>query len=87
MPSCVGQIFIDEEKRGLRHRSNRGPDTEAVRRVVRALALPVQRRSHVKHEQMRGRRIIVSTLAATEVQATVYDAARRDRTDLAARTA
>lgn len=62
-------------------------DTDAVRKVVRALVLPGQRRIHMKHEQMRRRRVIVSALAAAEIRATVYDAARRYRTDRAARTA
>ena len=52
-----------------------------------ATVLPGQRRIHMKHEQARRRRGIVSALAAMQVQATVYDAARRYRTDLAARTA
>ena len=62
-------------------------DTEAIRKTVRALVLPGQRRIHMKHEQARRRRVIVSALAAMQVQAIVYDAARRYRTDLAARTA
>ena len=62
-------------------------ETEAIRKVVRALVLPGQRRIHMKHEQVRRRRFIFSALAATEIQATVYDAVRRYRTDLAARTA
>ncbi|MGI8761572.1 MAG: hypothetical protein ACR2LF_09850 [Jatrophihabitantaceae bacterium] len=62
-------------------------DIDAIRKVIRTLVLPGQRRIHMKHEQARRRRIIVSALAATQVQATVYDAARRYRTDLAARTA
>jgi len=81
-------IFVDETKRaGYVIAAVTVPDTEAIRRVVRALVLPGQRRIHMKHEQARRRRIIVSALAATQVQATVYDAARRYRTDLAARTA
>ncbi len=81
-------IFVDETKRaGYVIAAVTVTDVEVIRRVVRALVLPGQRRIHMKHEQARRRRIIVSALAATQVQATVYDAARRYRTDLAARTA
>ena len=62
-------------------------DTEAIRKTVRALVLPGEPRIHMKHEQARRRRVIVSALAAMRLQATVYDAARRYRSDLAARTA
>lgn len=81
-------IFIDETKRaGYVIAAVTVADTDAVRKVVRTLVLPGQRRIHMKHEHPRRRRIIVSALAATQVQATVYDAARRYRTDLAARSA
>jgi hypothetical protein len=62
-------------------------DTEAIRKIVRALVLPGQRWIHMKHQLARRRRVIVSAMAAMQVRATVYDAARRYRTDLAARTA
>ena len=81
-------IFVDETKRaGYVIAAVTVSDTEAIRKIVRALVLPGQRRIHMKHEQARRRRVIVSALAAMQVQATVYDAARRYRTDLAARTA
>ena len=81
-------IFVDETKRaGYVIAAVTVTDAEAVRKVVRALVLPGQRRIHMKHEQARRRRILVSALAAMEIQAIVYDAARRYRTDLAARTA
>jgi hypothetical protein len=80
-------IFVDETKRaGYVIAAVTVSDTEAIRKIVRALVLPGQRRIHMKHEQARRRRVIVSALAAMQVQATVYDAARRYRTDLAART-
>ena len=82
------RIFVDETKRaGYVIAAVTVSDTEAIRTIVRALVLPGQRRIHMKHEQARRRRVIVSALAAMQVQATVYDAARRYRTDLAARTA
>jgi hypothetical protein len=81
-------IFVDETKRaGYVIAAVTVSDTDAIRKIVRALVLPGQRRIHMKHEQARRRRVIVSALAAMQVQATVYDAARRYRTDLAARTA
>jgi hypothetical protein len=81
-------IFVDETKRaGYVIAAVTVSDTEAIRKIVRALVQPGQRRIHMKHEQARRRRVIVSALAAMQVQATVYDAARRYRTDLAARTA
>src|SRR5664279_4015777 len=84
----ISQVFVDETKRaGYVVAAVTVPDAEAVRKLVRALVLSGQRRTHMKHEQPRRRRTIVSALAATDVQATVYDAARRYRTDLAARTA
>ena len=78
-------IFVDETKRaGYVIAAVTVSDTEAIRKAVRALVLPGQRRIHMKHEQARRRRVIVSALAAMQVQATIYDAARRYRTDLAA---
>ena len=83
-----GHIFVDEtERAGYVIAAVTVSDTEAIRKTVRALVLPGQRRIHMKHEQARRRRVIVSAMAATQVRATVYDAARRYRTDLAARTA
>ena len=73
-----GHIFVDETKRaGYVIAAVTVSDTEAIRKIVRALVLPGQRRIHMKHEQARRRRVIVSALAAMQVQATVYDAARR----------
>ena len=84
----MSHTFVDETKRaGYVIAAVTVTDTEAIRKVVRALVLPGQRRIHMKHEQARRRRVIVSALAAMQVQAIVYDAARRYRTDLAARTA
>jgi len=81
-------IFVDETKRaGYVIAALTVSDTEAIRKTVQALVLPGQRRIHMKHEQARRRRVIVSALAAMQIQATVDDAARRYRTDLAARTA
>ena len=83
-----GHIFVDETKRaGYVIAAVTVSDTEAIRKIVRALVLPGQRWIHMKHELARRRRVIVSAMAAMQVRATVYGAARRYRTDLAARTA
>ena len=63
------------------------PDPEAARRVIRGLILPGQRHLHMKHEQPRRRRAIVSALVATTVKTTIYDAGRGYPTDLATREA
>ena len=58
-------IFVDETKRaGYVIAAVTVSDTEAIRKTVRALVLPGQRRIHMKHEQARRRRVIVSALAA-----------------------
>ena len=81
-------VYVDETKRaGYVLAATAVPDPEATRRVVRSLVLPGQRRIHMKQEQPRRRRAIVSVLVATPVETTIYDAARRYRTDLAARAA
>lgn len=54
-------------------------DPEAVRKVIRGLILPGQRRLHMKNEQPRRRRAIVSALVATHVEVAIYDADREAR--------
>jgi hypothetical protein len=67
-------IFVDETKRaGYVIAAVTVSDTEAIRTIVRALVQPGQRRIHMKHEQARRRRVIVSALAAMQVQAIVYE--------------
>lgn len=84
----IAHVFVDETKRaGYVIAAVTVTDPEAVRKIVRDLVLPGQRRIHMKHEQARRRKIIVSALAATQIEATVYDAARRYRTDVTARSA
>ena len=62
-------IFVDETKRaGYVIAAVTVSDTEAIRKIVRALVLPGQRRIHMKHEQARRRRVIVSALAAMQVR-------------------
>lgn len=57
------------------------------RRVIRGLIQPGNRRLHMVDERPRHRPGIVAAVVATEIKATVYDAARRYRTDLSARAA
>jgi hypothetical protein len=58
-----GHIFVDETKRaGYVIAAVTVSDTEAIRKIVRALVLPGQRWIHMKHEQARRRRVIASAL-------------------------
>ena len=67
-------VYVDESKRtGYVLAATTVPDFEAARRVIRGLILPGQRRLHMKHEQPRRRRAIVSALVATTVETTIYD--------------
>lgn len=81
-------VFVDETKRaGYVIAAVTVTDPVATRNLIRGLILPGQRRLHMNHEQTRRRRAIVSALAGTELDATIYDAARRYRTEHEARTA
>jgi hypothetical protein len=55
---------------------------KAIRPTVRHLVLPGQRRIHMKHEQDRRRRTIVVAVTALPIRLTIYDAARRYRTNM-----
>ena len=79
-----GHVFVDETKQ-------RGyllvaavvvpADLDPLRRLVRSLVLPGQRRLHMKDESDPRRRAIASAIAASGVQATIYDAGRRYQTE------
>jgi len=79
-----GHVFVDETKQ-------RGyllvaavvipPDLDPLRKLVRSLVLPGQRRLHMKAESDPPRRAIASAIAGSGVQATIYDAGRRYRTE------
>jgi hypothetical protein len=62
-------------------------DPTTVRRVLRGLILPGQRRLHMNAERDRRRRAILTAVSATRVDATIYDAGRHYRPDPAARAA
>lgn len=83
-------IFVDETKQRdylmvagvvLPH------DLQPLRRAVRELLLPGQRRLHMKDESDPRRRAIISALVQMDIRATIYDAGRSHRTQRDARAA
>ncbi len=62
-------------------------DLDPVRRTLRGLVMPGQRRLHMAKERDQRRRQIVDAVVATGVTAIVYDAGRGSRDELAAREA
>lgn len=79
-----GHVFVDETK----HRQYLlvaavvlPADLDVIRKVVRELVLPGQRRVHMKNENDGRKRCIVAAIADAEVRATVYDAGLRYRTE------
>lgn len=76
-------IYVDETKKAgymLDAVSITAPGS--VGREVRGLIVPGRRRLHMNHETLRHCRVIVSTLATTQIEASVYGAGRRYRTDV-----
>lgn len=90
LASVTTHVFADESK-------DRGyllvaavvvpDDLGAVRTLVRGLVMKGQRRVHMTKESDPRRRKIASALCASGVQATIYDAGRAYRNELAARAA
>ena len=81
-------VYVDETKRsGYVLAAVTVTDPEAMRRVVRGLVQPGNRRLHMVDERPRHRPAIVAALVATEIEATIYEAVRHYPTDRAARTA
>lgn len=62
-------------------------DLDEVRRAMRELVLPGQRRVHMKREREQRKKLIAATVCDLAVQATVYDAGRGRRSELDARAA
>jgi hypothetical protein len=62
-------------------------DLDPVRRVLRGLVLPGQRRLHMKNENDQRRRSIATAIAVSGVTATIYDAGRRYRNERERRAA
>ncbi|MGQ0625544.1 MAG: hypothetical protein ACT4PP_12965 [Sporichthyaceae bacterium] len=62
-------------------------DPAAVRKVVGGLVAPGNRRLHMVDERPRRRPAIVDAVVSTEIAVSIYDAARRYRTEREARAA
>lgn len=89
-PMTARHIYVDETK----HRDYLmvaavvlGEDLSATRAVIQDLLKPGQHHLHMKDEADGRKETIAKTLAAANLQATVYDAGRRHRTQLLARAA
>jgi hypothetical protein len=81
-------VYVDETKRaGYVMAAVTVREPEKARKAVRDLVLPGQRRLHMKNEQPKRRRTIVSAILGMQVVGTIYDAARRYPTEQAARAA
>jgi hypothetical protein len=81
-------IYVDETKRaGYVMAAVTVVDPAAIRRVIRSLIQPGNRRLHMVDERPRHRSEIVAALATTAIEITIYDAARHYRTDREARAA
>jgi hypothetical protein len=79
-------VYVDETKRaGYVMAAVTVSDPVSARQIVRGLVVPGRRRLHMHNETLRHRRVVVSTLAAMSIEATIYDAGRRYRTDREAR--
>jgi len=79
-----GHVFVDETKRRgylLATGVVLPDDLDAVRRVLRGLVLPGQRRLHMKDESDPRKRSIATAISVSDVQATIYDAGRRYRNE------
>lgn len=83
------RVFVDETKRsGFVLALVAVADPEKVRKMLRGLVLPGQRRIHMKQEQPPRRRAIVSAIVAVGgIELTIYDAGRRHPTERDARSA
>jgi hypothetical protein len=83
-------VFVDETKQRsyLLVASVVVPgDLDPIRRTLRGLVLPGQRRLHMKDENDQRRRAIAAAIAASGGAATIYDAGRRYRNERERRAA
>lgn len=79
-----GHVFVDETKRRgylLVAGVVSAEDLDPLRRSLRGLVLPGQRRQHMNDENDSRRRSIATAIAVSGVQATIYDAGRRYRNE------
>jgi hypothetical protein len=77
-------VFVDETKRRgylLVASAVVTGDLAPTRRMLRGLVLPGQRRLHMKDESDSRKRSIATAIAVSGIQATIYDAGRRHRTE------
>lgn len=75
-----GHVFIDETKRRrylLVAAVVEPGELDVVRKVLRRLILPGQRRLHMKDESDPRKRSIASAIVSSGIRATVYDAGRK----------
>ncbi|MCA1675934.1 MAG: hypothetical protein LC799_28430, partial [Actinobacteria bacterium] len=85
-----GHVFIDETKqRGYLLVASVvvAGDLDPLRKIIRGLILPGQRRLHMKDENDRRKHAIASAIIGTDIRVTVYDAARRYRNERERRAA
>ena len=85
-----GQVFVDETKRRdylLVAGVVMPADLDAVRKIMRGLVLPGQRRLHMKDENDSRKRSLATAIAVSGVHATIYDAGRRYRNERERRAA
>ncbi|MGQ0467318.1 MAG: hypothetical protein ACT4QG_18620 [Sporichthyaceae bacterium] len=84
----IRHVYVDETKAaGYVLAAVVVADPGTVRKTISGLIAPGTRRLHMHNERPQRRPGIVAALAAAEIQVRIYDAARRYRTDLAARAA
>ena len=79
-----GHVFIDQTKQHgypLAASAVTADALDVLRKTIRSLILPGQRRWHMKYENDHRKHAITSTITATDIQAIIYDAARRYRLD------
>lgn len=83
-------VFVDESKRMgyLLVGAVVAPgDLDLIRKMLRGLVLPGQRRLHMKDESEPRKRSIAAAIAVSGARATIYDAGRRYRTERERRSA
>lgn len=81
-------VYVDETKAaGYVLAAVTVPDPTAQRKVIAGLVAPGNRRLHMHNERPNRRPGIVAAVVATGIEVSIYDAARRYRTDREARAA
>jgi len=85
-----GHVFVDETKhRGYLLAASVVPPggLDPLRKLIRGLILPGQRRLHMKDENDQRKRSITAAITSSDVRATIYTAERRYRTERDSRAA